>query len=299
MIYSGLRKQSTRCERAWTARMGPPLALALWLAAWPLPGAAQADRERPLVLDAARLWDFAESLERQGEHYRAVTEYKRLIFFFPDDPRAQTAQFRIAQAYLRGGEPARALAHLSGLAERDALPDRRDALRYWLALSNLERDRARPYPLRLEGIEAALRELEAISPEAPGQPRVAAFVKALRDPPELPEKSPLLAGTLSALVPGTGSFYVGRFAEGSLALFINAVLIYATVNSFQRDQVAAGTVFGALALTFYGGAIYAAINGAHKFNDRARAAYLEGQRVRFGLVVPPAGGIGAAFERDF
>jgi hypothetical protein len=100
-------------------------------------------------------------------------------------------------------------------------------------------------------------------------------------------------------VPGTGSFYVGRFAEGSLALFVNAVLIYATVNSFQRDQVGAGAVFGALALAFYGGAIYAAINGAHKFNDRARAAYLEEQRVRFGLVVPPAGGIGAAFERDF
>jgi TM2 domain-containing membrane protein YozV len=176
---------------------------------------------------------------------------------------------------------------------------RNDSLHYALALGYLERGKTRPYPLRLDGIDAALSELDAVGASSPVRPNAEGFVAALREPPELPDKSPWLAGTFSAVIPGAGSFYVGRYAEGSLALFVNAVLIYATVTSFEQDQVAAGTVFGALALAFYGGSIYAAVNGAHKFNDRAKAAYLDEQRVKFGLVVPPAGGIGAAFGTEF
>ena len=39
------------------------------------------------------------------------------------------------------------------------------------------------------------------------------------------------------------------------------------------------------ALTFYGGPIYSAVNGAYKFNDDQQAAYLREQRLRFGLVL--------------
>jgi hypothetical protein len=261
------------------------------------PAAAQSPG--PLVLDPAQLWDFAEQLERQGEHYRAVSEYLRLIHFFPDSPRAPVAQLRIAVAFLRGGEPGQAVAHLERLRLSGEPAGRDGDVRYLLALSLLERGKERPYPLRLEGIEAALAELDAIGVDWPVRERVTGFVQAMRSPPELPEKSPALAGALSAVIPGTGSFYVGRYAEGSLALFVNAVLIYATVNSFQREQIPAGTVFGALALAFYGGSIYAAVNGAHKFNDRARAAYLDEQRIKFGIVLPPGGGVAAAFGRDF
>jgi len=262
-------------------------------------GASAQSPSGPLVLDAAQLWDFAESLERQGEHYRAVTEYKRLAYFFPDSAEAGRAQLRIAVALLRGGEPGQAAAHLESLRATGALPERADDLRYLLALARLERGRERPYPLRLEGIESALQELGQIGADWPGRARTEGFVQAMTHRPELPEKSPLLAGTLSALLPGAGSFYAGRYAEGSLAFFVNAVLIYATVNSFQRDQIPAGTVFGALALVFYGGSIYAAVNGAHKFNDRAQSGYLEEQRVTYGIVVTPAGGVAAAFGRDF
>ena len=300
MIYSASPEGSTAAWRAGH-RCAVVLAGCLLSALLATGAHAQAARET-LVLDAARLWDFAESLERQGEHYRAITEYKRLRFFFPDDARARAAELRIGLAYLRGGEAGQAVTHLRGALERDAADPAAgyaDTLRFALALGYLERGRERPYPLRLDGIEAALRTLEEIGAESPAKARAAGFAAALREPPELPEKSPWLAGTLSAVVPGAGSFYVGRYAEGSLALFVNAVLIYATVNSFQREQVAAGTVFGALALAFYGGAIYAAANGAHKFNGRALAAYLEEQRVTFGIVVPPAGGIAAAFGADF
>ncbi len=101
-----------------------------------------------------------------------------------------------------------------------------------------------------------------------------------------------------AVIPGAGSAYVGRWSEAALAFFLTGVFIYATVTSFERDQVAAGTVFGALALAFYGGSIWAAVGGAHKFNDRHRTEYLAQQRTKFGIVVRGRG-VGAAFERNF
>ena len=273
----------------------------------PLGGPAAAEQE-PLVLNEEQAWGYAESLFRKREYFRSISEYRRLLHFFPDGQRGEAARLRIGEALLRGGEPRQAIGHLDALLAESAgsrragggrADDRStDAARYLRALSWLEVDRGRPYPLRLEFIEAGLKDLEAIAPEWPGQKRVGAFLKALRDPPDLPEKSPGLAGALSALLPGAGSFYVGRFAEGSLAFFVTGLLGFAAVEAFDEDEPGLGTLMGAFALAFYGGSILAAANGAHKFNDSGRALYLEEQRNRFGIVLAP-GGIAGAFRRKF
>ncbi len=139
--------------------------------------------------------------------------------------------------------------------------------------------------------------LPDIPPQWPGRPAVDGFVQAMEEPGDVPSKSPWLAAGLSVVLPGAGSAYVGRYAEGALAFFVNAVFIYATVNAFEKDNDDLGVVLGVAALAFYGGAIYAAANGAHKFNDRARAAHLDRQRARFGIVVRhQRGGSGGHFR---
>ncbi len=251
-----------------------------------------------LVLDDGQVWDFAESLFKDGEYYRAISEYRRLIHFFPESPRAAEARLRLGEALLHGGEAAQAIAYFDAIEGKAEVEERLDSLHFLRGLAYLERERGRPYPLREETIAAGLRELRAIGPEWPGSGAVEGFLAALEDPPELPEKSPLLAGTLSAVIPGSGSFYVGRYAEGSLALFVNAVLIYATANALAEDKEGLGLVLGALSLAFYGGAIVAAANGAHKFNDQARTGYLARQRSIFGIVID-RGGLAGAFRRSF
>jgi hypothetical protein len=265
----------------------------LWMVLLPPPAVAD-----ELVLDDGRVWRFAETLLKDGEYYRAISEYRRLTHFFPDSPHATAARLRIGEALLRGGEAAQAIAHFDSLETEPALAPHRDELLYLRGLSRLELDRGRPYPLREANIAAGLADLHAIAPSWPDRPRVRGFVEAMRHPPELPQKSPVFAGTLSAVLPGTGSFYVGRPAEGSLALFVNAVLIYATVNAFEEDKEGLGIVLGGFAVAFYGGAILAAVNGAHKFNDGAKAGYLARQRTRYGIVIE-RGALGAAFERRF
>jgi hypothetical protein len=153
-------------------------------------------------------------------------------------------------------------------------------------------------PLRKPNVDRALTDLAAVSPAAPSHEQIAGFLHAMDTPPGLPSKSPALAGTMSAVLPGSGSIYVGRYAEGALAYFVNALLIGGTVTAFQEHQDGLGVGLGVLALAFYGGSIYAAVNGAHKFNDRAAAGYLDQQRVRFGLILE-RGRIGAAFQSAF
>jgi tetratricopeptide (TPR) repeat protein len=262
-------------------------------------GAGAQDRPaaRTLVVGEAQVWSLAEALFSDGEYYRAVTEYKRLLSYFPGGPREPAAQERIAEALLLGGEPRQALDHIAARLER-APESERDRWRVLQAIGRLDLDKDRPYPLRRADIAQALADLKTVSPAYPAGADIAGFVRALEAPPELPRKSPALAGTLSAVLPGAGSLYVGRPAEAALSFFVNALLIAGTVTAFQEHQGGLGVGLGVLALAFYGGNVYAAVSGAHKANDGAEAAYLDEQRTRFGLVLE-RGKIGAAFQRGF
>jgi tetratricopeptide (TPR) repeat protein len=263
----------------------------------PAPAHAQKLEDGRLVLSEADVWGHAEALLAEGEYFRAVTEYKRLLYFFPAGRHVAAARQRIGEALLRGGE-ARAAGEHFGQLLAGAAPGERDAALYGRALARLELGRDQPYRLRVPAIAAGLADLRAISPGSPEKARVEGFARALEAPADVPSRSPWLAGGLSAVLPGAGSLYVGRYAEASLAFFANALLIATTVTAFQEHQPALGAVTGVAALAFYGGAIYAAANGAQKFNDRAQDAYLERQRERFGLLVTPSG-IAAGFEQKF
>jgi hypothetical protein len=252
---------------------------------------------RTLQVGEADVWGLAESLFADGEYYRAITEYKRLLSYFPGSAHEPAAQERIAQALLLGGEPRQALSHIG--ARLDTAPEgERDRWLVLRAIGRMDLDKDAPFLRRRGNIEQALADLRSVSPASAGYPEASGFVRALEAPPELPRKSPALAGTLSAVLPGAGSLYVGRPAEAALSFFVNALLIAGTVTAFQEHQGGLGVGLGVLALAFYGGNVYAAVSGAHKFNDGAQAAYLEEQRTRFGLVLE-RGKIGAAFQHDF
>jgi tetratricopeptide (TPR) repeat protein len=257
----------------------------------------QFPRETRIVLTEAQVWEFAEALFRQGEYYRAVSEYQRLLYFFPQGEHTQEARLRIGQAYVLGGEPDQAVRHFDSLLARPDPPSR-DTTLYLRGIAWLDRGADRPYSLRIENIQAGLRDFHGVAADSAEGRKATSFLQAMESPHDVPSKSPALAGTLSAALPGAGSVYVRRYAEGALAFFINALLITSTASAFQHDQSALGTVLGAFALAFYGGSIYAAVNGAHKYNDRALADDLDQQRTRFGILLLP-GGAGSALQRSF
>lgn len=191
---------------------------------------------------------FADSLAAEGDHYRAITEYKRFLHQHPQDGLAPKARLAIARSLLAGQRwdqadralelvmelhPATQEATAAGRAYADSAFERGD---YGLARSRYRR-------LLEQGNDAEQRQRaryrigwtfleEGQLSEAKGafgklEPDLAAeLLPALDRYQELPQKSPRLAGALSALLPGAGQLYTGRVKQAGLALALNATFLY-------------------------------------------------------------------------
>ncbi|MFC1527773.1 membrane protein insertion efficiency factor YidD [Candidatus Neomarinimicrobiota bacterium] len=85
----------------------------------------------------------------------------------------------------------------------------------------------------------------------------------LIDPVHLPiplelKKSPLLAASLSAVIPGTGRMYSGRWFDGFMGL--SQFFLYATITyyAYQNDWEVLTAISGGITFIVYGGEIYGA-----------------------------------------
>jgi hypothetical protein len=103
---------------------------------------------------------------------------------------------------------------------------------------------------------------EATNPAPPGWiERDRAF---LRRQETLPRRSPWLAGTLSAVVPGLGRVYLGRWQDGILSFFLVGVTAGISAHGFYQDGRSSvrGWLFGSTAAVFYLGNVYGSAVGA-------------------------------------
>lgn len=255
---------------------------------------------------ASSSFDFAESLYRQGDYYRAITEYKRLLFEQPQAAEAPLAQLRIGQSLMAGERWQEAATALQKLLER--YPQATETLRAKLLLADIPYRQGRfslageryrefaaeqqqhpqlrnqaLYRLAWTRIERrdeplALSLLEQLPAE-----QAHGLAKALKASPATDVKSPALAGTLSALLPGAGQLYTGHHRDAGLALALNAAFIGAAAEAFDNDSPILGGILVFFELGWYGGNIVNAVNHAEQANRNAREQRLEGLRQRFGI----------------
>ncbi len=81
-------------------------------------------------------------------------------------------------------------------------------------------------------------------------------------------KNPALAGTLSAIIPGSGKMYVGEWGDGITALIITSLFAFLTYDNFKADHTTRAWIFAGLGAFFYAGNIYGSIASAQIFNAR-------------------------------
>jgi outer membrane protein assembly factor BamD (BamD/ComL family) len=255
------------------------------------------------LTDADQILGFADALFNDGDYFRAITEYKRFLFLHPTDPRAGRVQLQIGLSYLRGqqwedarqtfeaiarqhpdaeiraeaayliGETAfqqgrytQAIADLQAVVERYGQTPVGERARYLLGWSYL---RARQWP-------EASQTFETISTASPLFPSSRALADAAREGERLPRKSPALAGLMSAVIPGTGHFYTGRFRDGTIALLLNAAFLTAGIEAVSAGNEAAAGLLLFFEAAWYSGAIYGAVNAAHKHNRDLEERWLQG-----------------------
>ena len=246
---------------------------------------------------------FADTLLQEGDYFRAITEYKRFLFLAPIHPRVEQVQLQIGLAYLRSQQWEDAHRTFQALAQRypDADVGREAAFlvgetaylqgQYGQAIDDFrtlaERQGESPTAqkaryrlgwsyLRARQWSAAAQAFEAIAPTSAWSPSSRALSEAARQAEQLPRKSPALAGTLSALLPGAGHFYTGRMRDGSLALLLNGAFLAAGIEAVAAGNEAAAGLLFFFEAAWYSGSIYGAVNAAHKYNRDQEERWLQG-----------------------
>lgn len=82
-------------------------------------------------------------------------------------------------------------------------------------------------------------------------------------------KSPVLAGLMSTVVPGTGKIYTGRWKDGLFSMLLfgtSAWQAYRLVSKNGVDNFGS-LFFGGMAIGFYTGNVYGSVKSAKDYND--------------------------------
>lgn len=256
--------------------------------------------EGAIVLNEEVQLRVAEAFMAEEEFYWAITEFKRFLILFPDSEKGDYALLQMGSAYLRGGENDQAARNFHTLQEKYPASLLTFQSRYLEGLAvwkGKKREQAR-------GLLEALANEDPESPYAPSalaamamilmeeeDPRGAGealekFLKTYPDHPRadrvreaevllagylsLPQKSEILAGVLSGILPGAGYVYAGELATGFMSLAVNGAFIAATGTALAHGLEALGVLAGGVGLPFYIGNIYGSALAVRKWNQAVR-----------------------------
>ena len=96
-------------------------------------------------------------------------------------------------------------------------------------------------------------------------------------------KSPLLAGIMSSILPGSGYVYAGRLKEGASALLINALLGAGIYSLFDSGNIGGGILTAMVSVPFYLGNIIGSANAAGAENTKYQQIVLHNLRNSLGI----------------
>jgi tetratricopeptide (TPR) repeat protein len=109
------------------------------------------------------------------------------------------------------------------------------------------------------------------------------FSQGLERMDQIPQKSPAVAGTLAAILPGAGHLYTERPRDALVSFLLNGSFIWAAIELFRNNNYVAGGIVTFFEIGWYSGNIYSAVSSAHKFNRRVQDEFIQGLKEKSGL----------------
>jgi len=240
---------------------------------------------------------FADYLYDQGDYLAAVGEYQRYLFYnLKDDDQAW---YRIGLSYRATGQIDKALNVFNRILKKQPDSQLASTIYYQVAYSYFlanEYEKAikfltqtnDPQSRQLIGInllmlkrwDSALdlfNQLESESPPANVRESNAVYQKLAVEGKHLPRKSPILAGCLSAVIPGTGKIYNGRVADAVNAMITIGLSGWLAYDGFHQNGVDSvkGWTFGAAASVFYLGNVYGSVIASQIHNQQIELEFLD------------------------
>lgn len=311
------RRVHRRCSsQLMLLRLGVIVWLQLAVPLWAQPSVQPSIVEPPSGLSADQLLTFADQLLNEAEYFRAITEYRRFLFYYPDDARGAMALFRVGLAFYRGQSYGEALQTFHEVTQRyPATPYGRQA-QLWQGESLMRQaqygaaeqvyakileqsdhddktgqhahyQRGWTFLYRRQWQEAA-GEFQRVTSGSPLYTAAQRLAQGVLEGERLPRKSPVLAGLLSALLPGSGQLYNGRRGDALLAFLLNGLFLIGTLEAIDEGELAVAGILSFFEAGWYTGNVYGAVNGAQKHNRRVIETFLQNLENSFRLLPPEA-----------
>ena len=246
---------------------------------------------------------FADSLFQEADYLNAAHEYKRLLFLHPDIPRIDFIAFRVAASYQNAGKLENAIHAYQLLIDtypKSVLVERAKnniAQCYMLSgdskqgLTSLERFLSEhkgsslaprvQFTIGMLHVDKgewtrasrAWSDVYSTYPESSFAEVSDRLARTIKNADTLPHRSPMVAGVLSALMPGSGQVYSGKTADGLYTFVGMVVLGSASFYYADQERYEVAVPVGMLGAFFYGNGIYQSIQSARVFNIQHEAQF--------------------------
>jgi len=251
--------------------------------------------------------DYADHCFEKMDYPAAAAEYKKFIYFFPDDERIDMADYKIGMSYFHDKAYIQALNQFTHILDQNG-PTKIGIPSAFMISRCYQR--IRNYPSAIEN----LIYLKQVTDDTDLTDKVyyhlgwlylesGDFVQArnafsnisianqtayntrdldvdLSAHADIPQKNPITAGIFS-IIPGGGYLYCGRYRDALTAFLINCALIYGAYESFDEALYAIGGMIAVVEVGFYAGNIYGGVSSAHKFNQRKKNEFGERLKKKF------------------
>lgn len=256
----------------------------------------------------------AAMLYEEGDYYRAITEYKRFLYYFPDNDLGWWVRYRIGMSefYRREWSAAMGAFESVVLQSEGALSEIQEES--WLMLGEclaqqknytgaiqvlgelaevsaqeLVRNKARYriswWWIELGYWEEAVKALDKLTVESQKLYGIERLKEEILSLEENNRRSSLAAGIMSGVMPGMGYAYCGRYNDALTAMVLNGILILTAAESFRKGHNALGTLVTMIELGVYTGTIYGSVNAAKTHNKRQNREFIQSLKQRFKIIV--------------
>jgi tetratricopeptide (TPR) repeat protein len=290
------------------------------------PQSALADQ---IVIDKEAQYRFAQTAMDKGEHLRAVAEFERFVYFFPEDERVPKARYLIGLCHIMAKDydsgrkvlqdvytdyvstsvAGKALLLIGESYDQEGMTEK--AERYFktvvemyphLELKNSALYRLGWNKMKQDEWREASETFMKVKEESPLYAYSQDLSRISLKGQTLPHKNPTTAGILSGILPGLGHAYCNRYKNGTVALLLNVLTIWAGLEAFDEGIDVLGGAMMFLELGWYTGSIYSAVNSAHKYNKKVRNDFrrnLSDRRMNLGFFSTADGRMCVALKMDF
>ena len=257
-------------------------------------------------------YGWIEYLFLQGETDQTIHEGLKFIYFHPTHRNSDQVRMFIGKSYFKNTEYEKAAEIFTGIAKGGSKQEIREDAALWVCNSLLEqgdllgarrrcdeflsgypessiRDRilyqkAWSYlkDWKWESAEDTFGRIDSDSDIYASSQEMIKETQILR---QQKEKSPLAAGLLSGVLPGSGYIYAAKWQTGIAAFIVNGIFIGASIEAFDQDLPVLASIIGLFELGWYSGTIYGSVNSARQYNYKMREEKLQSLNQRFTIPI--------------